>query len=132
LLQHSKTDQYNQGKIVPISNELSKMIENWSQAICQNNGYMLRSFKRNLLPKRSLNPASINQILKNLQKQANLSQIGELSGHSFRVGAAIDLLEQNVSLEKIMLRGGWKSESSAIRYLQSWSNSNWEIMHQFD
>lgn len=29
LLQHSKTDQYNQGKIIPISVELSEMIENW-------------------------------------------------------------------------------------------------------
>ena len=132
LLQHSKTDQYNQGKIVPITNELSEMIENWSQAICQNNGYILRSFKRNLSLKESLNPASINHILKSLQKQAGLYQIGELSGHSFRVGAALDLLDQNISLEKIMLRGGWKSESSAMRYLKSWNNSNWEIMHQFD
>ena len=26
LLRHSKTDQYNQGKIIPISGELSEMI----------------------------------------------------------------------------------------------------------
>lgn len=130
LLQHSKDDQYNQGKIVPISNELSNMIENWSQAIHQNNGYILRSFKRNLSLKESLNPASINHILKNLQKQAYLDQIGDLSGHSFRVGAALDLLDQNISLEKIMLRGGWKSESSAMRYLQSWNDNNWLTIEQ--
>jgi integrase len=29
LLRHSKTDQYNQGKIIPISNELSAMILSW-------------------------------------------------------------------------------------------------------
>jgi len=51
-------------------------------------------------------PASINHILKSLQKQAGLNQIGELSGHSFRVGTALDLLEKNIPLEKIMLRGG--------------------------
>ena len=45
-----------------------------------------------------------------------------LSGHSFRVGAALDLLDKNIPLEKIMLRGGWKSETSAMRYLQSWSD----------
>jgi hypothetical protein len=45
---------------------------------------------------------------------------GELSGHSFRVGAALDLLNKNIPLEKIMLRGGWKSEASAMRYLQGW------------
>ena len=33
LLRHSKTDQYNQGKIIPISNELFEMILRWSLAI---------------------------------------------------------------------------------------------------
>ena len=66
--------------------------------------------------------------LKNLQKKAELNQIGELSGHSFRVGAALDLLDKNIPLEKIMLRGGWKSETSAMRYLQSWSDQDWLII----
>jgi integrase len=77
----------------------------------------------------SLTPASINHILKRLQKQAGLNQIGELSGHSFRVGAALDQLNKNVPLEKIMLRGGWKSETSAMRYLQSWNDNNWLIIN---
>jgi len=92
-------------------------------------GYILRSFKRNLSTNPSLTPASINHILKDLQKQAGLNQIGELSGHSFRVGAALDLLDKNIPLEKIMLRGGWKSETSAMRYLQSWNDSNWLIIN---
>ena len=73
----------------------------------------------------SLSPASINQILKRLQEQADLHKIGELSGHSFRVGAALYLLDKNIPLEKIMLRGDWKSEASAMRYLQSWNDQNW-------
>jgi len=129
LLRHSKTDQYNQGKIIPISNELSEMISSWSLAIDQDSGSILRSFKRNLSTNPSLTPASINHILKRLQKQAGLNQIGELSGHSFRVGAAIDLLDKNIPLEKIMLRGGWKSETSAMRYLQSWNDSNWLVVN---
>jgi len=32
LLRHSKTDQYNQGKIIPISSELSEMISSWSKS----------------------------------------------------------------------------------------------------
>jgi len=129
LLRQSKTDQYNQGKIIPISDELSEMISRWSLVIDHDTGYILRSFKRNLSTNPSLTPASINHILKSLQKQAGLNQIGELSGHSFRVGAAIDLLDKNVPLEKIMLRGGWKSETSAMRYLQSWNDSNWLIIN---
>ena len=30
--------------------------------------------------------------------------------HSFRVGAALGLLEEGEKLEKIMLRGGWQTE----------------------
>jgi len=128
LLRHSKTDQYNQGKIIPISGELSGMISSWSLAIDQDSGHILRSFKRNLSTNPSLTPASINHILKSLQKKAGLNQIGELSGHSFRVGAALDLLDKNIPLEKIMLRGGWKSETSAMRYLQGWSDQDWLIV----
>jgi len=128
LLRHSKTDQYNQGKIIPISDDLSELISSWSLAIDQDSGYILRSFKRNHSTKSSITPASINHILKSLQKQAELNQIGELSGHSFRVGAALDLLDKNIPLEKIMLRGGWKSETSAMRYLQGWNDSNWLII----
>ena len=128
LLRHSKTDQYNEGKVIPISGELSEMISSWSLEIDQDSGYILRSFKRNLSTNLSLTPASINHILKSLQKQADLNQIGELSGHSFRVGAALDLLDKNIPLEKIMLRGGWKSETSAMRYLQSWSDQNWTVI----
>ena len=84
LLRHSKTDQYNQGKIIPISGELSGIISKWSLAIDRDSGYILRSFKRNLSTKSSLTPASINHILKSLQKKAGLNQIGELSGHSLR------------------------------------------------
>jgi hypothetical protein len=43
-----------------------------------------------------------------------------LSGHSFRVGAALDLLEQGEPLEKIMLKGGWQTDSTAMKYLRNW------------
>ena len=44
-----------------------------------------------------------------------------LSGHSFRVGAALDLLEQGEPLERIMIRGGWQTDSTAMAYLRNWS-----------
>ena len=43
-----------------------------------------------------------------------------LSGHSFRVSAALDLLEAGEALEKIMLKGGWKIDSTAMKYLRNW------------
>ena len=104
------------------------MISLWSLQINQDSGYILRSFKRNLSVRQSFSPASVNQILKSLQRQVGIDQIGELSGHSFRVGAALDLIDKNIPLEKIMLRGGWKSEASAMRYLRSWNNHEWFVV----
>jgi len=130
LLRQSKTDQFGIGKMIPISIDLYRLIQRWSGKINQDKGFILRSFKKDLSVNESLNPASLNHILKSLQKRANLNSIGELSGHSFRVGAALDLLERGVSLERIMLRGGWKSDSSAMRYLRSYQESSYIDINQ--
>ena len=83
--------------------------------------YILRSIIRLRYFGENLHPASISTILKALQKDLKMdSDEQPLSGHSFRVGAALDLLEQGESLERIMLRGGWQTDSTAIKYLRNW------------
>jgi hypothetical protein len=104
------------------------MISHWQDRIKQTDGYILRSFKRDLRVRESLDPAALNKILKFLQHKAKLKDIGELSGNSFRVGAAVDLLDRCVPLERIMLRGGWKSENTALRYLRNWDDSDWLLV----
>jgi len=128
LLRKSKTDQFGEGKLIPISDELIEMTSHWQDSIKQTDGYILRSFKRDLSVRASLVPAALNKILKVLQRKAKLHNIGELSGHSFRVGAAVDLLDRGVPFERIMLRGGWKSENTALRYLRNWDDSDWLIV----
>ena len=44
------------------------------------------------------------------------------------MGAAIDILARGVPLEKIMLRGGWKSESTTMRYLRNWNDDEWSLI----
>ena len=93
-----------------------KMAEN-----SKDEGYILRSISRHGNVGNNLHPASISTILKALQKVMKMdSDEQQLSGHSFRVGAALDLLEQGEPLEKIMLRGGWQSDSTAMSYLRNW------------
>ena len=114
-LNFSKTDQYGAGKIFPISEELLNLLEKWNE-IVGDGGYILRSINKHGHIGDSLNPASISTILKTLQEGLKSgSNQQPLSGHSFRVGAALDLLEQGEPLEKIMLRGGWRR----IRLLRS-------------
>jgi len=118
-LNFSKTDQYGTGKVVPISEELLNLLEIWKE-IVGDKGYILRSINRHGYFGDSLNPASISTILKTLQEGLKSEKNQQpLSGHSFRVGAALDLLEQGEPLEKIMLRGGWQSDSTAMKYLRN-------------
>ena len=89
---------------------------------------MCVSGTRDLSVRESLDPAALNKILKFLQRKAKMKDIGELSGHSFRVGAAAELLDKGFPLERIMLRDGWKSENTALRYLRNWDDSDWLIV----
>jgi hypothetical protein len=88
--------------------------------VISDEGYILRSISRHGHIGEKLHPASISTILKTLQKDLNMdSDEQTLSGHSFRVGTALDLLEQGEPLERIMLRGGWQTDSTAMKYLRS-------------
>jgi site-specific recombinase XerD len=119
-LNFSKTDQYGTGKVLPISEELLNLLGKW-KGIVGSRDYILRSINKHGHIGISLNPASISTILKTLQEGLKSeSNQQPLSGHSFRVGAALDLLEQGEPLEKIMLRGGWQTDSTAIKYLRNW------------
>jgi len=121
-LNFSKTDQFGTGKILPISQELFDLLEKW-RSIITDEGYILRSINRHWHFGNQLHPASINTILKALQKDLRIdSDEQPLSGHSFRVGAALDLLEQGEPLERIMLKGGWQTDSTAIKYLRNWEH----------
>ena len=119
-LNFSKTDQFGTGKILPISQELFDLLEKWRSMI-SDEGYILRSINRHGHFGNNLHPASVSTLLKTLQKDLKIDSYEQpLSGHSFRVGAALDLLEQGEPLERIMLRGGWQTDSTAINYLRNW------------
>ena len=119
-LNFSKTDQYGTVKVLPISEELLNLLGKW-KGIVDCEGYILRSINKHRQIGDSLNPASISAILKTLQEGLKSeSNQQSLSGHSFRVGAALHLLEQGEPLEKIMLRGGWQTDSTAMKYLRNW------------
>ena len=117
-LRFSKTDQMGRGKTLPITSELYEMLKQWQEKV--GNGLILRGIIRNKFITESLAPSSVNRILQEIQAKSDIHTEVKLSGHSFRVGGALDLLMQGTPIEKIMLRGGWHSESSVIRYLQSW------------
>lgn len=90
-MRFSKTDQYGEGWLIAISPMLAGLIHSWGERIGRE-GYILRSVRQQGSGiGKQLSPSSINQILVKLQMQAGLTLERNLSGHSFRVGAAVDM-----------------------------------------
>ncbi|MDC1422778.1 tyrosine-type recombinase/integrase [Gammaproteobacteria bacterium] len=119
-LVRSKTDQEGASRLIPISEDLFRVIQTW-QRVANISGAILRSVDRHGNVGNCLNPGSIGLILNSLCSRCENKESGEIfSGHSFRVGAAMDLLEAGASLELIMLRGGWRSSDNAMGYLRNW------------
>ena len=120
-LDFSKTDQFGTGKVLLISRKLFILLAKW-RALIGGEGYILQSINKHGHIARSLHPACISITLRALQKDLEMdSDEQPPSGHSFRVGAAFDLLEQGEPLEKVMLKGGWQTDSTAIKYLRNWA-----------
>ena len=118
-LRRSKTDQEAIGVKIPISHELYDLILLWRRT-ADISGSILRTVDRHGNVGRALNSGSIGTILNHLASSgSDASQCISYSGHSFRVGRAVDLLNEGIPLEKITLLGGWRSQSACIGYLRS-------------
>ena len=118
-LAFSKTDQMGRGKLIRISAELHTLLLLWRERVGDER-LILRSIDAFDNIGESLHATNITSRLRELQERARLDLGGPLSSHSFRVGAALDMLDNGDSLAKIMLRGGWRSQSAAMRYLRAW------------
>ena len=123
LLNFSKTDQFGNGTVIPISDDLFELINRWQKKTGVKSGYILRSVNKGGGVGESLKPGSVSRLLRDLQDKAFgfRRDMPDLSGHSFRVGAAMDMISQGESLARIMLKGGWKSESTALKYLRNYT-----------
>ena len=117
LLRYSKTDQAGFGRVTPIPDNLVSLVDRWQKLI--RGGYILRSVITKGLVRESLQAESVNRILKRLELRSGAHN-GTLSGHSFRVGKAVDLMNDGLSIGQIALIGGWALEKIAIKYAQPW------------
>ena len=92
----------------------------WLEATKLGSGPLFRSLRCLTVGEKNLHPCSINRMLKNLACIAGLdaATAGRLSGHSMRVGAALDMVESGIDLVPIMHARGWKSPSMVLRYTQ--------------
>jgi integrase len=120
LLRRSKTDQVGQGKWIQLSASAGQALEAWLAAANLEFGYIFRGVAPNGTVTSFLCDSRISRIYKALARKANLPEsiVGQISGHSMRVGASHDLLKLGASLPEIMVRGGWSKTDTVMRYIE--------------
>ena len=123
LLRKSKVDQEARGRNLPLRAQTILAIEQWTNAAKLSEGPILQSIDRGKNIGSTLGSGQINRIYKRIARQAKLDPelIARISGHSFRVGAAQDLLASGASMPAIMQRGGWSKADTVMRYLEQFS-----------
>ena len=120
LIRRSKTDQAGVGRLAYLSKEAMDCVRCWLAASGIASGAIFRTILGSRLMDEALHPGAVNRCLKRLARRAGLSPDAQrgLSGHSMRVGAAVDMAENGIDLVPIMHAGGWKSPSMVLRYTQ--------------
>jgi integrase len=124
LLRKSKVDQEARGRWLPLRDKTMLAIEQLTNAAKLSEGPILRSIDRGENVGSTLGSGQINRIYKRIARQAGLSSklITRISGHSFRVGAAQDLLASGANMPTIMQRGGWSKSDTVMRYLEQFGS----------
>jgi integrase len=120
-LRKSKTDQYGMGRWLYLSEATQQAILNWINASNISDGMLFRGIKRGNNLSKGLSSAHINRIYKQIASKTNIDSatLGNISGHSMRVGAAQDLLISGASLPVIMQRGRWSKADTMMRYVEN-------------
>lgn len=117
-LRKSKTDQFGEGRPIAISGRLCDLIQHWRK-VCGTDGPILRGVDKHGNMSAKLTPGSIGTIVNTINVKTAAGTQQAFSGHSFRVGRALDLLAEGKSIEQIMIVGGWQSVPSALAYLRN-------------
>ena len=122
LLRRSKTDPYARGRWLELGITATNALISWLDISEFKEGPIFRSEnKRAQGSEEALTSGQVNRIFKRLAKEANLPNdlVNSISGHSIRVGAALDLMHQGASMPLIMQKGRWSKTDTVMRYLEN-------------
>ncbi len=120
LIRRSKADQLGNGRLAYLSPRSIGLLNDWQDGAGIEGGPIFSPVRAGLALPRGLSDAQVSRIVKHAARAAGLPQalVARLSGHSFRIGAALDMTENGIDLVPIMHAGGWKSPEMVGRYTQ--------------
>ncbi len=122
-LRFSKTDQEGIGTTRYCSPDTKKRIDAWCAAAGIESGYLFlpvgRSSTFQLPPPDARKPLGAIQVARIFRRRAVRAGVPDghqFTGHSARVGSAIELLEAGFSVTDVQYAGGWNDPDQVLHY----------------
>ena len=122
-LRRSKTDQEGLGTSRYCSPETKARIDKWCTAAGIKRGHMFIPVGRAKAftapepgQRKPLEPPEVARIIRRRAMRAGIPSADLLTGHSGRVGSAVELLEAGYSVTDVQFAGGWRSPKMVLHY----------------
>ena len=115
LLRQSKTDQTQSGVLLPLNAHVMEVITEYLSQSKLSSGYLLRGIRGDSIND-SLDPGQVARVFKSLARKAQINP-KSVSGHSTRIGAAQDLLNEGKTIGQIMAIVGWSKVDTVMKYV---------------
>lgn len=118
IIRRSKTDQEGQGHIRYLHADTMRMLDAWLAAIPAGEGPLFRVVAKGGTVNGFMAAGDVAVVFKEMALAAGISPelTARISGHSTRVGAAIDMATRGIGLPSVMQAGGWKTAEMVGRY----------------
>jgi integrase len=120
LIRRGKTDSDGKGTVAYLSRETVRRLKVWLEHAEISEGAVFRRLIGSGQVGGPLNPGSIAPIFKRVAQWIGMPAriVGQVSGHSTRVGATQDLAALDIDLAAITQAGGWKSTRMPLQYAE--------------
>lgn len=128
-VRRTKTDRHGLGQMGAerhVADETKAAVDAWCAAAGITEGYLLLPIgrKHTLEPTRGaqsrpIRPKEVARIIRSRALRAGVPGAASMSGHSARVGSAVEMIENGASVQDVQFAGGWQSSRMVLQYAQT-------------
>lgn len=128
-VRRSKTDRHGisqMGAERHVADETKAAVDAWCAAAGIVEGFLFLPIGRRrnvaaaaLSHSRPIRPKEVARIIRSRALRASVPGAATMSGHSARVGSAVEMVENGSSVQDVQFAGGWQSPRMVLQYAQT-------------
>ncbi|MGX9960676.1 tyrosine-type recombinase/integrase, partial [Xanthomonas euvesicatoria] len=125
----TKTDRHGtslMGAERHVADETKAAIDAWCAAAAITEGFLFLPVGRKrivdadaLVRTRPIRAKEVARIIRTRASRAGVPDGATMTGHSARVGSAVEMIEHGASVQDVQFAGGWQSQRMVLQYAQT-------------